>query len=68
MKFEKSSQLPERLIFTSRDISAKADASFDVWSFGVLMYELITDSSFFHCDKQGNAVDDGLQELANLTQ
>jgi len=39
----------------------KADPSFDVmWSYGILMYELVTDGrTFLHCDNQGNIVDSG---------
>eukprot|EP00526_Cylindrotheca_closterium_P003225 CAMPEP_0113647790 /NCGR_PEP_ID=MMETSP0017_2-20120614/25322_1 /TAXON_ID=2856 /ORGANISM="Cylindrotheca closterium" /LENGTH=1578 /DNA_ID=CAMNT_0000559917 /DNA_START=812 /DNA_END=5548 /DNA_ORIENTATION=+ /assembly_acc=CAM_ASM_000147 len=45
-----------------------ADPSFDTWSYGILMYQLVTGRSFFHSDLQGNLDDEGLKDLANLTQ
>ena len=50
---------------TIKTSSVVVKKSFDVWSFGMTMYSLVTGQSFFHCDGRDNLVH--LEELAHLT-
>ena len=45
-----------------------ARKSYDVWSLGVLMYQLFTGSALFHCDFEDNVVDeDQLYDILTFT-
>ena len=63
-KFSSGYCPPEARLTDEEEVALKADPSFDVWSFGVLAYKLLTGLDLFKLDDQDNLEDE--EELAQL--
>ncbi|CAJ1935074.1 unnamed protein product [Cylindrotheca closterium] len=71
-QFDEKEQIEERLVPTKKDELpyklVSADESFDVWSFGVLLYELVTKESLFKVNNENDITDgDVMRELHDWT-